>query len=113
MRMLTIAKEVADVNTRMESRVHRKVQARFGEGDTPYPKGSTVPTLPRPWWATCRAVRSPPAMAERRPASGAAPPREATSSQTEQSLLVLGECAWFCFPAPQAPNAALHLHRGA
>ena len=29
----------------MESRVRRKVQARFGEGDTPYPQGSTVPTL--------------------------------------------------------------------
>jgi hypothetical protein len=29
----------------MESRIRRKVYVRFGEGDTPYPKGSTVPTL--------------------------------------------------------------------
>jgi hypothetical protein len=29
----------------MESRVRGNVQARFGEGDTPYPQGSTVPTL--------------------------------------------------------------------
>jgi hypothetical protein len=26
--------------------MHGNVQVRFGEGDTPYPKGSTVPTLP-------------------------------------------------------------------
>jgi hypothetical protein len=32
-------------NSRMESRVHGNVHARFGGGDTPYPKGSTVPTL--------------------------------------------------------------------
>src|SRR5262245_37659825 len=32
--------------SRMESRVRGNVQARFGEGDTPYPQGSTVPTLP-------------------------------------------------------------------
>ena len=29
----------------MESRIRRKVYVRFGEGDTPYPQGSTVPTL--------------------------------------------------------------------
>ncbi len=32
-------------NSRMESRIRRKVYVRFGEGDTPYLKGSTVPTL--------------------------------------------------------------------
>ena len=31
----------------MESRIRRKVYVRFGEGDTPYPQGSTVPTLRR------------------------------------------------------------------
>ena len=29
----------------MESRIRRKVYVRFGEGDTPYLKRSTVPTL--------------------------------------------------------------------
>ena len=29
----------------MESRIRRKVYVRFGGGDTPYPQGSTVPTL--------------------------------------------------------------------
>jgi hypothetical protein len=29
----------------MESRIRRKVYVRFGEGDTPHPQGSTVPTL--------------------------------------------------------------------
>ena len=32
-------------NSRRESRIRRKVYVRFGEGDTPYPQGSTVPTL--------------------------------------------------------------------
>ncbi len=32
-------------NSRMESRMRGNVQVRFGEGDTPYLKGSTVPTL--------------------------------------------------------------------
>src|SRR5712692_9815703 len=32
-------------NSRMESRIRRKVYVRFGEGDTPYLQGSTVPTL--------------------------------------------------------------------
>jgi len=49
--------------------------------------------LPRPWGATLRAVRSPHAMAERRPASGDAPTRGETPSQAEQSLLVLGVCS--------------------
>ena len=43
-------------------------------------------------------------MAERRPASGEAPPRGETPSQAEQRLLVVGVCSWFCLPAPQAPN---------
>jgi hypothetical protein len=28
----------------MESRMRGNVHVRFGEGDTPYPQGSTVPT---------------------------------------------------------------------
>src|SRR5712692_3488834 len=32
-------------NSRMESRMHGNMQVRFGEGDTPYLKRSTVPTL--------------------------------------------------------------------
>ena len=45
--MLTVDKYASGTKPRMESRVRRKVQARFGEGDTPYPQGSTVPTLRR------------------------------------------------------------------
>jgi len=44
--MLTVEKYASGTKPRMESRVRGNVQARFGEGDTPYPQGSTVPTLP-------------------------------------------------------------------
>jgi hypothetical protein len=43
--MLTADKYASGTEPRMESRVRGNVQARFGEGDTPYPQGSTVPTL--------------------------------------------------------------------
>src|SRR5712692_9912377 len=42
----------------MESRMHGNVQVRFGEGDTPYLKGSTVPTLPLDLWATSNVVKA-------------------------------------------------------
>ena len=45
MRMLTDNRIGLWNRTRMESRIRRKVSVRFGEGDTPYPQGSTVPTL--------------------------------------------------------------------
>ena len=43
--MLTVEKYASGTELRMESRVRCKVQARFGEGDTPHLKRSTVPTL--------------------------------------------------------------------
>jgi hypothetical protein len=57
---------------------------------------------------TFRAVGSPHAMAERRPASGDAPTREETPAQEGQGLLTGGEPLGFS-PAPWAPNAGAHL----
>jgi len=43
--MRSIESTASQTKPRMESRVRGNVQARFGEGDTPYLKRSTVPTL--------------------------------------------------------------------